>query len=72
MRTLLVLLGLLTFSWSKLLPQSRAQETPRRNQQQSVSITGMTFDEKLFVSDTDMKIWSVTNPKALKVVALIL
>jgi len=32
----------------------------------------MTFDEKLFVSDTDMKIWSVTNPKALKVVALIL
>jgi hypothetical protein len=62
MRTLLVLLGLLTFSWTNLLAQSKVQETPRPN----VSITGTTFDEKLFVSDTDMKIWTVTNPAVLK------
>jgi hypothetical protein len=62
MSILLVLLGLLTFSWSNLLPQSRTQETPRQN----VSLAGMTFDEKLFVSDTDMKIWTVANPTVLK------
>ena len=62
MSFLLVLLSLLTFSWSNLLAQSKTQETPRQN----VSLTGMTFDEKLFVSDTDMKIWSVTNPTVLK------
>ena len=62
MNTLLVLLGLLTFSWNNLLPQSKAQEPPRQN----VTITGTTFDEKLFVNDTDMKIWTVTNPAVLK------
>jgi hypothetical protein len=59
---LLVLLSLLTFSWSNLLAQSKTQETTRQN----VSLTGTTFDEKLFVSDTDMKIWTVTNPTVLK------
>jgi hypothetical protein len=61
MRILLVLLSLLTFSWSTLLPQSKPQETPRQN-----VTTGMAFDEKLFVSDTDMKIWTVTNATVLK------
>ena len=32
----------------------------------SLSITGTSFDEKLFVSDEDMKIWNVTNPMVLK------
>ena len=62
MSLLLVLLGVLTFSWNNFLPQSKIQEPQRQN----LTITGTSFDEKLFVSDEDMKIWSVTNPKALK------
>lgn len=62
MSVVLVLLGLLTFSWSNFLPQSKTQETQRQN----LTITGTSFDEKQFVSDTDMKIWTVTNPTALK------
>ena len=62
MSGLLVLLGLLTFSWSNFLPQLKTQETQRQN----LTITGTSFDEKQFVSDADMKIWTVTNPTALK------
>jgi hypothetical protein len=64
MSELFVVLGLLTFS---LMPQSKTQETPRTAANAKPnSITGTSFDEKLFVSDEDMKIWTVTNPKALK------
>ena len=64
MSELFVVLGLLTFS---LMPQSKTQETPRTAANAKPnSITGTSFDEKLFVSDDDLKIWSVTNPKALK------
>jgi hypothetical protein len=65
MSELFVVLGLLTFS---LMPQSKTQETPRTaaTNAKPITITGTSFDEKLFVNDEDMKIWSVTNPKALK------
>jgi hypothetical protein len=68
MSKLFVVLAMLTFSWMNALPQSKTQETPRTAAEntESISITGTSFDEKLFVSDEDMKIWSVTNPKALK------
>jgi hypothetical protein len=62
MSLLPVLLGLLTFSWSNFLPQSKIQETQRQN----LTITGTSFDGKQFVSDTDMRIWTVTNTTALK------
>ncbi len=63
MSELFVVLGLLTFS---LMPQSNTQQTPRTaaTNAKPINITGTSFDEKLFVSDKDMKIWSVTNPKA--------
>ncbi len=65
MSELFVVLGLLTFS---LMPQSKTQQTPRTaaTNAKPINITGTSFDEKLFVSDEDMKIWSVTNPKVLK------
>jgi hypothetical protein len=65
MSELFVLLGLLTFLG---MPQSKTQETPRTaaTNAKPINITGTSFDEKLFVSDKDMKIWSVTNPKVLK------
>jgi hypothetical protein len=65
MSELFLILGLLTFSW---MPQSKAQETPRPTalNAKPINITGTSFDGKSFVSDGDMKIWSVTNPKALK------
>ena len=68
MSELFVVLGLLTFSWMNAIPQSKTQETPRTaaTNAKPINITGMSFDEKLFVSDEDMKIWSVTNPKTLK------
>jgi hypothetical protein len=68
MSELFVVLGLLTFSWMNFIAQSKTQETPRTaaTNAKPINITGMSFDEKLFVSDEDMKIWSVTNPKALK------
>jgi len=68
MSKLFVVLVLLTFSWTNAVPQAKTQETPRTaaTNAKSISITGISFDEKLFVSDEDMKIWSVTNPKALK------
>jgi hypothetical protein len=67
MSKLFVVLALLTFSWMNAIPQSKTQETPgTATNAKSISITGTSFDEKLFVSDEDMKIWSVTNPKALK------
>ena len=68
MSELFVVLGLLMFSWMNAIPQSKTQETPRTvtTNAKPINITGMSFDEKLFVSDEDMKIWSVTNPKALK------
>ena len=62
MNLLLVLLGVLTFSSNNFLPQSKIQETQRQN----LTITGTSFDGKQFVSDTDMRIWTVTNPTALK------
>jgi len=62
MKALLVLLGFFSFFSPTLLAQSKPQDTTRQN----VSITGTSFDEKLFVSDTDMKIWTVTNPAVLK------
>jgi hypothetical protein len=68
MSELFVVLGLLTFSWMNVIAQSKTQETPRTatTNAKPINITGMSFDEKLFVSDEDMKIWTVTNPKALK------
>lgn len=67
MSQLFVVLGLLTFSWMNVIAQSKTQETPRAaTNAKPINITGMSFDEKLFVSDEDLKIWSVTNPKALK------
>jgi hypothetical protein len=64
MSELFVVLGLLTFSW---MPQSKTQETPRTaTNAKPINITGTSFDEKLFVSHEDMKIRSVTNPKALR------
>jgi hypothetical protein len=68
MSELFVVLGLLTFSWMNVIAQSKTQETPRTaaTNAKPIDITGMSFDEKLFVSDEDMKIWTVTNPKALK------
>jgi len=68
MSELFVVLGLLTFSWMSVTPNSKTQEKPRisATNANTVSITGTTFDETLFVSDNDMKIWTVTNPKALK------
>lgn len=68
MSELFVVLSLLTFSWMNVIAQSKTQETPRTaaTNAKPIDITGMSFDEKLFVSDEDMKIWSVTNPKALK------
>jgi hypothetical protein len=65
MSELFVVLGLLTFLG---MPQSKTQETPRTaaTNAKPINITGTSFDEKLFVSDEDMKIWSVTNPKTLK------
>jgi hypothetical protein len=68
MSELFVVLGLLTFSWMNAIPQSKTQETPRTaaTNAKPINIIGMSFDEKLFVSDEDMKIWTVTNPKALK------
>ena len=62
MKALLVLLGFFSFFSPTLLAQSKPQDTTRQN----VSITGTSFDEKLFVSDMDMKIWTVTNPTVLK------
>ena len=62
MSAFLVLLGLLTFSWSSFSPQSKTQQPKRQN----LTITGTSFDEKQFVSDADMKIWTVTNSTALK------
>ena len=68
MSELFVVLGLLTFSWMNAIPQSKTPETPRTavTNTKPINLTGTSFDEKLFVSDEDMKIWSVTNPKALK------
>jgi hypothetical protein len=68
MSELFVVLGLLTFSWMNVIVQSKTQETPRTTATNAkpINIIGMSFDEKLFVSDEDMKIWTVTNPKALK------
>ena len=66
MSMLLALLGLLTFSWGTFLPQSKTQQTPGLYERQNLTITGTTFDEKQFVSETDMKVWTVTNPTALK------
>jgi hypothetical protein len=67
MSKLFVVLALLTFSWMNAAPQSKTQETPRpTTNAKSISITGTSFDEKLFVSDNDMKIWNVTNPEALR------
>jgi len=68
MSKLFVVLGLLTFSWMNAIPQSKTQDTPRpaATNAKPINITGTSFDEKLFVSDENMKIWSVTNPKALK------
>jgi hypothetical protein len=68
MSELFVVLGLLTFSWMNVIVQSKTQETPRTTATNAkpINITGTSFDEKLFVSDEDMKIWNVTNPKALK------
>ncbi len=68
MSELFVVLGLLTFSWMNVIAQSKTQEAPRTTAANAkpINITGMSFDEKLFVSDEDMKIWTVTNPKALK------
>jgi len=68
MSELFVVLGLLTFSWMNAIPQSKTQETPRTaaTNAKPIDITGMSFDEKLFVRDEDLKIWTVTNPKALK------
>lgn len=68
MSELFVVLGLLTFSWMNAIPQAKTPETPRTaaTNAKPINITGTSFDEKLFVSDQDMKIWSVTNPKALK------
>ena len=67
MSGLLAILALL-FSWTSLVPQSKTQETPRPavTNAKVLSITGMTFDEKLFVTEQDMKIWTVTNPTVLK------
>jgi hypothetical protein len=68
MSGLFVVLALLTFSWMSAVPQSTTQETARAavTSAKLFSITGTTFDEKLFVSEQDMKIWTVTNPVALK------
>ena len=68
MSDLFVVLGLLTFSWMNVIAQSKTQERPRTATPNAkpINITGTSFDEKLFVSDDDMKIWSVTNPKTLK------
>jgi hypothetical protein len=65
MSELFVVLGLLTFSW---MAQSKTLETPRTavTNAKPINITGTSFDEKLFVSDGDMKIWTVTNPAVLK------
>lgn len=68
MSGLFAILALLTFSWTNLVPQSKTQETPRPAVANAklLSITGMTFDEKLFVTEQDMKIWTVANPITLK------
>jgi hypothetical protein len=68
MSGLFVVLALLTFSSMSVVPQSKTQETPRAavTNAKLLNITGMTFDEKLFVTEQDMKIWTVTNPMALK------
>jgi hypothetical protein len=63
MSELFVVLGLLTFSW---MPQSKTQTPRPAENAKLINITGTSFDEKLFVTDEDMKIWSVTNPKVLK------
>ena len=65
MSVFFLLLGLLTFSW---IPQSKTPEAPRPavTNAKPINFTGTSFDEKLFVSDEDMKIWNVTNRRALK------
>lgn len=68
MSGLFVVVALLTFSWMSVVPQSKTEETPRAavTNAKLLNITGITFDEKLFVTEQDMKIWTVTNPMALK------
>lgn len=68
MSDLFIILGLLTFSWMSVIAQSKTQERPHATTTNAkpINITGTSFDEKLFVGDADMKIWSVTNPKTLK------
>jgi hypothetical protein len=58
--------GLLTLSWMNVIPQFRNQSKSKPQTAVTVSISGTSFDEKHFVSDPDLKIWTVTNPSVLE------
>ena len=55
--------GLVTLCWMNAFPQSKNQpkSKPPSRPKTTVSISGTSFDEKHFVSDPDLKIWTVTN-----------
>jgi hypothetical protein len=62
-KTLLTIGVALLFSMS-CIPQSKAQIKARG--MKTATISGATFDEKNFVNDADLKLWTVTNPRLLK------
>jgi hypothetical protein len=60
--------GLVTLCWMNAFPQSKNQpkSKPPSRPKTTVSISGTSFDEKHFVSDPDLKIWTVTNQSVLE------
>lgn len=64
-----VLLGIMAFFCINVLHQANAQTTPKASATEAkvMAITGtLAADEKSLVTDTDKKIWTVTNPEVLK------
>ena len=60
--------GLVTLSWMNAFPQSKNQSKskPPSRPTTTVTVSGTSFDEKHFVSDPDLKIWTVTNQSVLE------
>jgi hypothetical protein len=58
-------MGLVTLSLMNV-PQSKNQSKSKPHPTAIVSSFGTSFDEKHFVADADLKIWTVTNPSVLE------
>jgi hypothetical protein len=60
-----IAMGLVTLSWMNV-PQTKNQSKSKPQPTATVSISGTSFDEKHFVSDVVLKLWTVTNPNVLE------